>query len=235
MPALKTVSTFSMSSMFLEGSPLMRTMSACFARGDCADAVVTAEIDGAIFGCDVDGFEGSEACFDEKFDFALIAESGEDAAVSGGIGPCEEQAAGLGKGEFEIHLFAHQGSHRRSGWGLSAFREVALRGLGGHGLNHAGLQTRPERNRCFEDRQRGGDGDVVRDEIVDEGLDLRAVDGKLRPACGAAARGTRSGFLLDTNSVSAKTGPCSRSSMPSAMASGQVTEQRCPVSFILCA
>lgn len=42
----------------------------------------------------------------------------------------------------------------------------------------------------------------------------------------ASDDGQTSGFLSATSSVSVKTGPCSRSSIPAAMASGQVTAQR---------
>ena len=76
-----------------------------------------------------------------KFDFALIAEPGQDAAVAGGIGTGEQQAAGFGEGEFEIHLFAHQRRHWRCGRDARALGEVALRSFGRHGLNDAGLQS----------------------------------------------------------------------------------------------
>src|SRR5271163_4495724 len=102
-PALNTISTFSISSMFLEGSPLISTRSAC----------LPAAIPRAVLRGDLNGLDGSESRLDEQLDFALIAEAGEDAAVAGRIGPGEEQASRFGEGHLKIHFFAHQRRHGR--------------------------------------------------------------------------------------------------------------------------
>ena len=57
----------------------------CFAGSQRANFVELAEEFGAVRSGDVNGLERREAGIDEKFHFALVAESGDHAAVSGGI------------------------------------------------------------------------------------------------------------------------------------------------------
>ena len=57
---------------------------------------------------DLDGFDWREACFDQQFDFAQIAEAGDYAAVAGWVEAGEQKASGGHEGAFEVHRFAHQ-------------------------------------------------------------------------------------------------------------------------------
>src|SRR6202050_1812498 len=57
-----------------------------FARRERADAIPLAEINRAVFRADLNRLRRSESRFDQQFYFALIAESGKHAAVSGGMG-----------------------------------------------------------------------------------------------------------------------------------------------------
>ena len=61
--------------------------------------------------------------------------------------------------------------------------------------------------------------------------DALAIGGCSQLANIAAAPGHTSVCFPGTNSASVPIGPCSRLSMPSAIASGYVIEQRCPVTL----
>ena len=81
--------------MLAAGLPLMTTRSA-FLPGAMEPMVdLLAQVGGAVEGADLDGFDGGEAVgVDEEFDFALVAEAGEGAAVAGGVEAGDEEAAG---------------------------------------------------------------------------------------------------------------------------------------------
>ena len=94
-----------------------------FAGGDGADVACAAEVGGAVEGGDLDGFDGGEAGVDEELDLALVAEAGEDAAVAGGVGAGEQEAAGGDELALEGHAVA----------GSSGARRRRLAGCGGAG------------------------------------------------------------------------------------------------------
>lgn len=124
------------------------------ARGESADAIFAAEIFGTVLRADLDGFERSEAGFDQQFNFVLIAEAWKNAAVAGGVGAGEQQASRFGESEFEIHFFAQQ-SLRGRGHGNSCARgEVALRRFRRHGVERALLQFGAARRAGFEHGKR---------------------------------------------------------------------------------
>jgi len=68
---------------------------------------------GAVRSGDVNGLERREACLDEKFHFALVAESGDHATVSCGIESREQQTAAFDEFAFELEfLFKERGPKR---------------------------------------------------------------------------------------------------------------------------
>ena len=76
----------------------------CFAGSQRTNFIELAEEFGAVRRGDVNGLERREACLDEKFHFALVAESGDHAAVSCGIESREEQTAAFDEFAFELEL-----------------------------------------------------------------------------------------------------------------------------------
>ena len=56
----------------------------------------------------VDRFQRREPCLDEQFNLALVAESGDHAAVSGGIKPGKQLATFLRKLALEFHFFLEE-------------------------------------------------------------------------------------------------------------------------------
>src|SRR5712671_6405754 len=111
------MSTFSMSLMSAEGSPcstttrcrlLCREPSCRFCRARRGF--------GAVRSGDVNGLERREACLDEKFHFALVAESGDHAAVSCEIESREEQTAAFDEFAFELELLLKEPQVSRRGW-----------------------------------------------------------------------------------------------------------------------
>jgi len=91
-----------------------------FAGSERTNLVELAEEFGAIRSGDVNGLELREACLDEKFHFALVAESGDHAAVSCGIESREEQTAPFDEFAFELELLFKERGPKRSG---SAIRD----------------------------------------------------------------------------------------------------------------
>jgi len=77
-----------------------------FVWRQCADAILLAEVQGAVFGRNMDGFDRIEPCFHQQLDLALIAEARKHSTVSSWIGTREQKAASFDEGDFEIHLFA---------------------------------------------------------------------------------------------------------------------------------
>src|SRR6202453_835603 len=67
-----------------------------FARRERADAIPLAKIYRAVFRADLNRLRRSESRFDQQFYFALIAESGKHAAISGRVGACKQQASRFG-------------------------------------------------------------------------------------------------------------------------------------------
>ena len=121
---------------------------------------------------------GEAVGVDEEFDFALVAEAGEGAAVTGGVGAGHEEAAG--GYEFVLELGAvlvGQGASGvlRAGEFEVAGVEVGLAGGRGHGFEDAGLQVEVRGDAALEDGEGAGDGDVVVDEELDEGGGVGAV------------------------------------------------------------
>ena len=93
-----------MSLMLADGSPCKHDDVGRFTHRKRADFVQLAEKFSAVGCCDVNGFERREACFHEQFDFALIAEAGDDAAVAGRIESGEQQAALFYEFAFEFQF-----------------------------------------------------------------------------------------------------------------------------------
>ena len=111
-----------------------------------ADAILTAEVDCSILGCNANRFEWSESCFDEELDFALISKTGKDSPVARRIGTSEMIAAGLGKRQFEVHFLAQESSDGRISANAGTLEQIALRGLTGHCLNDSRLEIRSQRS-----------------------------------------------------------------------------------------
>jgi hypothetical protein len=62
------------------------------------------QIDCPVQGADLDGLDWREASLDQEFDLALITESGNDAPVSGGIRPCQQESSGRNEGLLHLHI-----------------------------------------------------------------------------------------------------------------------------------
>ena len=139
MPDLKTVSTFSISLMFFEGSPLIKTRSACLPGASVPIRSCWPRYFAPFTG-DFNGFQRRESRFDQQFDFALIAETGQNAAVTGGIGAGEQQASRFREGGLKIHFLAQERGHLGVQRHSSTRREIALGGFRGHGIESALLQ-----------------------------------------------------------------------------------------------
>ena len=144
-----------------------------FARGNAADGGLFAHVGGAVEGGDFDGLEWSEAVgVDEEFDFALIAEARECAAVACGVEASDEEAASGYELVLELGaVLVDQGAGGVGGTGEFevAGVEVGLTCGRGHGFEDAVLQVEMLGDVALEDRQSAGDGDVVVDEEFDEG------------------------------------------------------------------
>ena len=64
---------------------------------------------GAVERGKADGLYRREAGFDQKFDVALLAEAGDEAAIAGWVAAGHQQAAGRGEPRPEEHLFLELG------------------------------------------------------------------------------------------------------------------------------
>ena len=90
----------------------------------------------------MDGFERSETGTDEKLDFALIAEAGDDTAVAGRIEAGEQGVGGFHEHVFELRLLfedverlsASSGTPSPAGFGIGPAGRIAgeaTPGIGG--------------------------------------------------------------------------------------------------------
>src|SRR5579871_1099306 len=85
----------------------------CLLSGsECPNAVVPAQVQRPILSRDLNRFDRSKACFDQKLDFALIPKARQYATVSSRIGACEQQSPGLDKRALEVKLLAELSSRR---------------------------------------------------------------------------------------------------------------------------
>jgi len=89
-----------------------------FAHGDGADVVGAVFEGGAVEGADFDGFDGREAGGDEELDLTLVAVAGEGAAVAGGVGAGEEEAAGFDEGVLHGHVVVEHLDVKGGGFGI---------------------------------------------------------------------------------------------------------------------
>ena len=72
------------------------------ARLDGADGGLLALVDRAVQGRNANGLNRRKPRFDQQFDFPLIAEAGQYAAIARGVGARQQQAAG--GDELTLHL-----------------------------------------------------------------------------------------------------------------------------------
>src|SRR5579862_5664232 len=96
-----------------------------FSWSDRADLILFAEVCSAIEGRNLDGFERRESGLHQQFDLALIAESGDNASIAGGIRTGQQQSSGLGECVFQFHV-AFEQHGPVSFWWLHARRALSI-------------------------------------------------------------------------------------------------------------
>src|SRR6266404_5142210 len=164
------MSTFSMSLMSAEGSPCSTTMSAALPGAIVPILSSSPRIRRrSKWRCEW-GLERREACLDEKFHFALVAESGDHAAVSGGIESREEQTAAFDEFAFELELLLKERGPKRIGGAIGdrgAPLQVFDASVRKHGVEDACVERSTIGHEGLEHGKRRCDSDVMSDEIVD--------------------------------------------------------------------
>src|SRR5579864_2025505 len=119
-----------------------------FSRGQRANAIVFSEEFRAILRGDMNGLDGSEARFDEQFDFSLVAETGEIAAIAGGVFTGEQHAASLHEIPLELHFVLQKNGPRRILFlaDESANSEIRNARIRKHGVQNARFERRAARH-----------------------------------------------------------------------------------------
>ena len=157
---------------FLAGITVDNDEVSSFARFQCADAVAFSEEFGAILRGDVNSFERRKAGFHEQLSLALIAKTGEHAAVPGGIFTRKKQASSFDEVPLKFHFFLEQNSTGAIPLGYAGARgEIVRAGRKRERLQHAVLQGRAVGSKSLEDNQRGSDGDALLHQVANHGLD----------------------------------------------------------------
>ncbi len=192
MPALKTVSTFSISSIFFEGSPLIKTRSACLpgarvpirscwprykapfsvAMWMASTGVKPASTRSSISSADRRTREGPPP-------FPVVDP------------PSQQQASRfLTKATSKSISSRSSAGHWRVQLHVRPRGQVALRGFRRHRIQSARLQFRSSRDACLKHGQRRSHGHMVRHEIVDHLLHRCSIHILLCPSACSSQSGT---------------------------------------------
>src|SRR3984957_5895610 len=142
---------------------------------DTADSVKAMHGARAVGSCDLDGLKRRETGRNEKFDLALIGESGDDAGA--GIGTFGKQSALRNEGAFEFHLGVEDVARYscRQLAGVRTSLHVTVSGVVVEQRKLALVKRRSEPEARFHDGKGRGYGDVPSHQLADERRDARVV------------------------------------------------------------